>query len=88
MGAGTLDISEARKQLSTLDQKLREENVIVITRHNRKAFVAVDVEFFSAIMETLEILADPEALAMLHDSISDIRAGRLHDHEDVKRELL
>ena len=88
MSSITLDISEARRQLNTLDQRLREAPVIYITRHNKKAFVAVDLEYFSAVLETLEILADPESLKMLHDSIADIRAGRLHDHEDVKRELL
>ncbi len=84
----TLDISEARKQLNTLDQRLRETPVITVTRYNKDAFVAVDVEFFSSIMETLEILADPETLEMLQRSLEDISKGRLHDHENVKRELL
>jgi PHD/YefM family antitoxin component YafN of YafNO toxin-antitoxin module len=88
MATETLDISEARKQLSNLDEQLREKHVIVITRHNKGAFAAVDLDYLSSVRETLEILADPEALAMLQDSIADIRAGRLHDHEDVKRELL
>jgi hypothetical protein len=34
--AATLDISEARKQLNTLDQRLRHERVFSITRHNRR----------------------------------------------------
>jgi PHD/YefM family antitoxin component YafN of YafNO toxin-antitoxin module len=85
--AETLDISEARKQLNTLDQRLRQDRVIIITRHNKKAFVAVDLEYFAALMETLEIFSDPDAHKMLQDSIADIRAGRMHDHEDVKNEL-
>ena len=88
MTAETLDISEARKQFNTLDERLRDKPVIVITRHNKDAFAVVDIEYLSTVMETLEILADPESLNMLQDSIADIRAGRLHDHEDVKRELL
>ncbi|HEY3245628.1 MAG TPA: type II toxin-antitoxin system Phd/YefM family antitoxin [Phycisphaerae bacterium] len=88
MPTGTLDISDARKQLNTLDRRLREHRVIYITRHNKQAFVVVDSEYFSALLETLEVLADPEAIRMLQESIADIRAGRLHDHEDVKRELL
>ncbi len=88
MPTETLDISEARKQFNTLDKRLRKKSVIVITRHNKGAFAVVDIEYLSAVMETLEILADPESLKMLQDSIADIRAGRLHDHEDVKREVL
>lgn len=87
-GATTLDISEARRQLNSLDQRLEETSVIYITRHNKNAFVAVDLAFFSGLMETLEILSDPDAMEMLQESIDDIRAGRLHDHEDVKKELL
>jgi len=84
----TLAISETRRQLGTLDTRLKEENVIVITRHNKSAFVTVDVEYYETLMETLEILADPEAVSLLQQSHTDIQAGRLHDQEDVKRELL
>ena len=87
MGAGTLDISEARKQLNSIDTRLKDERVIVITRHNKKAFAVVDLEYLSAVMETIEVLSDPEAMRMLRESLQDIRAGRLHDHDDVEKEL-
>jgi antitoxin YefM len=83
----TLDISEARKQLNSIDERLKDERVIVITRHNKKAFAVVDLEYLSAVMETIEILSDPEAMQMLQKSLADIRAGRLHDHDDVEKEL-
>ncbi len=84
----TLDISEARKQLSSLDQRLREEHVITVTRHNKEAFAVVDYDFLQAVLETVEIMADPEAYAALQQGLRDAQAGRLHDHEAVKRELL
>lgn len=84
MAAMTLDISEARKQLNSLDQRLTSDQpVIFITRHNKKAFVAVNLDYFSAIMETIEVLSDPQALEMLRESLADIRAGRLVDHEEL-----
>ncbi len=83
----TLDISEARKQFNTLDERLLTEQMIFVTRHNRKAFVIVDLDCMSAILETLEIMSDPQSYAMFQQSIRDIAEGRLHDHEDVKREL-
>ena len=88
METSTLDISEARKLFSQLDSRLREERIIWITRHNKRAFAVVDSELLETVLETLEILSDPEATALLQKSIEDIRAGRLHDHDDVKRELL
>ncbi len=88
MGTSTLDISEARKQFSQLDKRLREERVIWITRHNKKAFAVVDSDLLQTILETIEILSDPDAWKMLQEGLRDIRAGRLHDHEDVNKELL
>ncbi len=88
MGTSTLDISEARKQFSQLDKRLREDRVIWITRHNKKAFAVVDTDVLQTVLETIEILSDPEGLKLFQEGLHDIRAGRLYDHEDVKSELL
>lgn len=87
MPGRTLDISEARKQLNSIDERLKDEQVIVITRHSKQVFAVVDLDYLSAVQETVEILNDPEAMQMLQQSIADIRAGRLHDHDDVEKEL-
>lgn len=83
-----MDISEARKKFNTLDRDLQDDCVIYVTRHNKKAFAVVNVEYLTTVMETLEVLADPEALQLLQDSIADIRAGRVFDQDEVERELL
>ena len=88
MNTGTLDITEARRQFNKLGERLRDEQVIYITRHNKRAFAVVDIEFLSSVLETIEILTDPESHRMFMESLEDIKMGRLHDHEDVKRELL
>ena len=85
--APTLDISEARKQLNSIDERLKDERIIYITRHNKKAFAVVNLDYLSAVMETIEVLNDPEAMQMLQKSLDDIRAGHLHDHDDVEKEL-
>lgn len=59
----------------------------MVTRHIKKAFALVNLDYLSAVVETIEILNDPEAMRMLQESIEDIRAGRLHDHDDVEKEL-
>ena len=83
MSTTTLDISEARKQFTKLDKRLREDQVIWVTRRNKRAFAVVDSELLQTVLETIEILSDPEALGMLQRSMQDIKAGRLHDHEAV-----
>ena len=88
MTTATLDISEARKQFNRFDEMLREQQVIKVTRHGKEAFAVVDLEFLQTILETIEIMQDKESYDMLQRSLDDIREGRLHDHDDVKRELL
>lgn len=88
MTTTTLDISEARRQFTKLDERLRENRVIWVMRRNKKAFAVVDSELLQTVLETIEILSDPEACHLLQQGLQDIRAGRLHDHEDVKSELL
>ena len=75
MEPSTLDISEARKQFSRLDERLREDRVIWITRHNKKAFAVVDTDLLQTVLETIEILSDPDAFQMFQEGLRDIRAG-------------
>lgn len=87
MLGATLDISEARRRFNTLDRDLQERPVIYITRHSKSAFAVVDIEYLETIMETMEVLADGDARKLLEESIQDIQAGKLIDHDDLGREL-
>lgn len=83
----SLDISEARKRFNTLDRELKDRPVIYITRHNRQAFAVVDIDYLETVMETMEVLGDPEAMQMLNESLRAIEKGELVDQEDVEKEL-
>lgn len=86
--AKTVPLSEARARLSELMDELesRHEHV-VITRKGRPVAVLVPSSEYDAMEETLEILHDEELLAALRESEKDVKAGRLHSLDDVKREL-
>jgi PHD/YefM family antitoxin component YafN of YafNO toxin-antitoxin module len=47
----------------------------------------LSTEEYEALMETLEVLEDDEALEALRESEEDCRAGRLHSLDEVRREL-
>jgi PHD/YefM family antitoxin component YafN of YafNO toxin-antitoxin module len=87
MPDGTLDITEAREQFNRLDQRLEDERVIYVTRHNKKVFAVVDIEYLQTVLETIEIMADPESYKLFQQGLADLRDGRVHDHDDVKKEL-
>lgn len=87
MSTNTIDITEARNQFNRLDDRLRDEKVIVVTRHNKKVFAVVDLEHLAILMETIDIMTAPDTLKMLNEALEDLKNENLHDHEDVKREL-
>ena len=87
MSTTSIDISEARKRFNTLDEDLKSRPVIRITRHNKEAFAVVDIDYLETILETLEVMTDPDALNMLNASIQAIQNGEVFDQEDVEKEL-
>ena len=88
MSNNTLDITEARSQFLRLDERLRDEQVIQVTRNKKPVFAVVNIQFLEAVLETIEIMSDPTSYKLFMESLDDIKHGRLHDQEDVKRELL
>lgn len=84
----TMEITEARSQFGKLQKRVQDERVIYVTKHGKEAFAVVDVEYLQIILETIEIVSDPESYRMFTESIEDIKNGRVIDHDDLKRELL
>ena len=83
-----MPISEARNKLSTLPEDLeREPGTVTVTRRGKPVLAILPWEAYEAITETLEILGDEEAMAGLRQGIEDIKAGRVTDLEEVKKEL-
>lgn len=83
-----MEITEARSQFGKLQKRVQDERVIYVTKHGKEAFAVVDVEYLQIILETIEIVSDPESYRMFTESIEDIKNGRVIDHDDLKRELL
>ncbi|GEM_PF-2049536 len=84
----TMEMTEARNQFGKLQQRVQSERVIYVTRHGKEAFAVVDTEYLQIIMETIEIVSDPESYRMFMESMEDIKNNRVIDHDDLKRELL
>ncbi len=80
----TLPISLARPQLTKLIAELEKGGEpIKITHRGRVEAVLISAEDYDSLIETLEILSDPEAMAAIKESEKDIKAGRLHAHKEV-----
>jgi antitoxin YefM len=80
----TIPFTEARAGLTELlDEIERVHEHVVITRNGRPSAVMMAQD--DSLIETLEVLADQEAMADLATSQHDVDAGRVVDLEDVKR---
>ncbi|MBI5627489.1 MAG: type II toxin-antitoxin system Phd/YefM family antitoxin [Candidatus Rokubacteria bacterium] len=84
-----LTISEARKGFLDLPEKLAREpeHVVTITRRGQPVLAVLPWEFYESIVETLDVLSEPELVAALRESIEDIERGRLLNHEEVGARL-
>ena len=81
-----LTITETRKQLLTLPEQLTDEPVI-ITKHGKPAMVALGYEQFESIMETLEVLSDPELMNVLRQGLTQADQGETIALDDVIAQL-
>jgi len=78
-----LTITKAREALLDLPERLAKasDKTVSITRHGRPVLAVLPWELYESIIDTLEVLGDPEATAALRSSLEDIRKGRLVSHE-------
>jgi len=84
----TVPLAEARAQLSKLvDVAVRTHERIEVTRNGRRAAVILSADDYDSIMETLDILGDAEAMAVIRQADADIAAGRVSTLEEVEVQM-
>lgn len=71
-------LTEARDRLSEiLDEVVSTGGDFVITRHGRPTAVVMGHEDYESLIETLNILSDPDTMAALAEAEADIDADDL-----------
>lgn len=84
----TLPITEARNNFPTLvDNAKNKLDEYIITVKGKPAAILLSIDEYESLKETLEIMSDPELTQAIKEGEEDIRAGRVKDWEDVKKEL-
>jgi len=84
-----LTISEARKALLDLPEKLARtpERAVTVTRRGQPVLAILPWEFYESVVETLEILGDPEMVTALRESLDDLTRGRVVGNAEAKKRL-
>jgi len=84
----TITLSDAKTHLPRLLAEVSEIGErIIITRSGRPAAVLLSIEEYEGLVETLEILADPELSAAVRQGLSEASDHDLVSHEELWREL-
>ncbi len=84
----TMSLKELRPELprvvARIDGKLDR---YIVTKRGKPVIVMLSIEDYESLIETLDILADPQAMADLRKGEEDIRKGRTHSWAEIKASL-
>ncbi len=85
-----MSIAEARDKLTTLPAHFEQNpdrEVVMVTRHNKPVLAIMPWDLYDTLIETLEVIADPDLMAQLHQSISEANAGESISWMEAKSRL-
>ena len=83
-----LPLTEARNKFAELiDEASKMFTRFTITRNGKPEAVLMGKEEFDALIDTLEILSNPDTMASIRRGEKDIKAGRVKPLDDVAKDL-
>jgi antitoxin YefM len=84
----TVPLSEAKTHLARLLTDVEDlGEAVTITRSGRPAGVLLGIEEYEGLLETLEILADPELAKAVGKGLSEAARGDTVSHKELWSEL-
>jgi antitoxin YefM len=84
----TIPITEAKARIAELaDRVAREHDHFTITRNGRADVMLISVAEYESMQETLDLLADEDALADLRQSREDFAVGDTFTIDEVRADL-
>lgn len=77
-----IPITQAKAKLLDMVRQLHDtDDTIAITKNGVPEAVLLSMKKFEGLLETIDILSDPEMMKQLRESAKDTKAGRLIDLE-------
>lgn len=84
----TIPLSEAKAHLSEIIKDVSEtQEIITISKGGVPATVMMSVEEYESLIETLEILSDPELMEAIKEGLEQEKRGEFISLEEVMRDL-
>ncbi len=82
-----LTITEARNKFMKLPDKTADNQIIAVTRRNKEVMAVMSWELYEGLLETVEILADPELMGNIKKGIEEIKSGKTYTIEESRERL-
>lgn len=83
-----LPITEARHELTSLPRRLKKSPcTVAVTRRGKPVLALLPWDLYESLMETVEIMGDPDLMAHLRRAIQEANSGKLIPWEQVRRRL-
>lgn len=83
----TVSATNARNNFYELLEEAADGKKIAITNKGETKAVLISAEELRSWEVTMEVMNDEELMESLRESEKDIKAGRVRDWEDIKKEL-
>ena len=88
LGLEGIPMTTVRGMLARLPEKLSKENrAVALTKRGKPVLVVIPWDLYESIVESLEIMEDPEMMDGIREGIQDMREGNLISHEEVAARL-
>lgn len=87
----TLPIMEARNRLNSLPEEFEqspEMGAVAITRRGKPVLAVMSWEFYESLLETLEIMSEPETMTAFRKSVVELEQGKGIPWETVREGLM
>ena len=82
-----MPVTKVKKHLLDILKNMSEEHsTITVTKNGKPVSVMMTPDRYDALMETIEVLADPEVISSLAASAEDFREDRVYEDAEVWQE--
>ena len=86
----SMGMIDARKRLTSLPEEFAhtpELGAVAVTRRGKPVLAVLSWDLYESLLETMEVMGDPELMKALRRGAQDIAAGRLATSGEVRRDL-
>ena len=85
MPENSYSIAEIREEITRLPERFEHDpEIVTVTHHGKPVMAILPWELYESIIETLEVMSDPELMAASRQGIKELAEGKGRSWEEAK----